>query len=207
MVKVRRTRAVVPAQVDKAWFVAQMADKKLTFRRASKLLAMPAASFTRFLQGKRRLLLDEAADFARILGVSYEEVVARAGVALPGELTDPVAVDGVVTASGLVGSIGREGARHVQRPTNSPPGTVALRATAPGHPTDGWLFFYVPGARVEPEAVGRLCIAMTSGGKRMVRVLGRGVVRGTWSLVPLWTDGEPVETVLAWATPVIGIRC
>jgi hypothetical protein len=192
--------------VDREWFFAKMAAKPISLRSLAKLMGLLPASLSRRLAGGVRITLEEVGELARHLDQPYEDVLRAAGVT---ELSDGEAKAPVVGLLDVHGErVSKDGGSppRVPRPASAHVDTVALRVDAPGHFTDGWLMFYTPSKRVEPEAVGRLAVVGYSGTKMAVRVMSRGADRGRWKLGPL-LGGQVLEVALEWAAPVIGIRC
>lgn len=170
--------------VDKDWFLNKFADKRLSLRGVAKLLEMSPSSLSLRLDGTYKISMDEAADLARLLGVHHDEVMRRAGVTLPREITKSVKVVGTVGADGKI----KKGAGEtVPRPLGPQGEIVALRGQ------EGWLYFYSPTSRFEPDAVGRLCVwtpgegavgTVGGGTKGVLGILKRGSERGLWDVVP-----------------------
>lgn len=193
--------------VDRAWFFAKMAEKPISLRSLAKLMGLLPASLSRRLAGGVRITLEEVGELALHLGQPYEDVLRAAGV---NDLSDSEAKAPVLGRIDVHGErVSKDGGTpaRVPRPARAHADTAALRVDAPGHFTDGWLIFYVPTRRVEPEAVGRLAVVGYAGTKVAVRVMSRGAGRGTWKLEPLIGGGQVIDVALEWAAPVIGIRC
>jgi transcriptional regulator with XRE-family HTH domain len=71
---------IVMPHIDTLWFKRRLADRKISGRQAAAKLGMGPAGFSYMLRGRRMLQMDEAAAFAQLLGVSFDEVVIRAGI-------------------------------------------------------------------------------------------------------------------------------
>lgn len=65
---------------DTRWFQNRLADQRLSQRRLAAMLNLDPAAVSLMIRGKRRMSAAEAAEIARFLGVSVEEVLVRAGV-------------------------------------------------------------------------------------------------------------------------------
>lgn len=65
--------------VDRRWFQDRLADKRLSQRKLARHLHIDPAAVSLMLRGKRKMTAAEAAEVARLLGVSVDEVVLRAG--------------------------------------------------------------------------------------------------------------------------------
>lgn len=66
-------------QIDTRWFKDRLADRRLSQRQLAKRMGLDPAAVSLMLRGMRKLSAAEAADLARQLGVSTDEVLARAG--------------------------------------------------------------------------------------------------------------------------------
>ena len=73
--------------VDTRWFQNRLADKRLSQRKLASHLHLDPAAVSLMIRGKRKISAAEAAEIARLLGVTVEEVLMRAGCAatIPGE--------------------------------------------------------------------------------------------------------------------------
>jgi transcriptional regulator with XRE-family HTH domain len=196
--------------VNEKWFRDRITDRGTSARQVAHQMGLDPAAMSLMLRGKRGMSPQEAADLSQILGVSYEDVLKHAGIALPTDSKKMVPVVGVVDDAGLV-SATVSGPRRVERSVGTRDDMAALRIQVPNDPTDGWTAFYVPSGRLEPDAVGRLAVvqARGKGAPRYLGVLQKGYERDKWSLVPLRVgvagarvDGVAVE----WAAPVLWIR-
>lgn len=65
--------------VDTKWFHRQFEDKGLSQRQAAKLLGLTSAALSLAMNGKRGILIEEAANLSLLLNVPVETVLARAG--------------------------------------------------------------------------------------------------------------------------------
>lgn len=69
-------------RVDTRWFQNALADKRLSQRKLASMLGLDPAAVSLMIRGRRKLSAAEAAEIARFLGVSVEEVLTRAGVGI-----------------------------------------------------------------------------------------------------------------------------
>ena len=89
-----------------------------------------------------------------------------------------------------------------------PENTQAIRIAAPGMPVDGWVAYFVPATKVEPEAVGRLAVVtLANKGGRHVRVLQRGYAAGKGNLRSLVdASAELADVDIESAAPVVWVK-
>lgn len=71
------------SRVDTAWFHGRLHDRKISQRRLAQMLELDPAAVSLMLRGRRKMSAAEAAEIARMLGVSVDEVLARAGAGAP----------------------------------------------------------------------------------------------------------------------------
>lgn len=65
--------------IDTGWFKGMLADKRLSQRKLAVLLGLDAAAVSLMLRGRRKMGVAEAAEIAKQLEVSVEQVMMRAG--------------------------------------------------------------------------------------------------------------------------------
>ena len=199
--------ARIKKKVDTDWFYARMADLGISLRGTAARLGMNVAVLSRRFHGQTVFDLYETVDLAHFLEVPFMEVVRRCGVEPPLEPETSVAISGVVGPRGEVDFKKRAGgATKIRRPIEMSPRAAAVRIVAPGAPLDGWVAFYVPTSKIEPDAVGRLCMARTRDGWDYMGVLSRSYQRGLWNLRALGGSQTIEDVDVATATPVLAIR-
>jgi len=193
------------------WFRDRMADRELNQTKVAAMLGWSDRSImSKVLSGDRELSPQEAADLAQILGTPLGDVLRHAGVKVPKETTAMVAVVGTCDEKGIV-SPGVDDPRRIERPLAGAAELVAIRIAAPG-PFNNWAAFFVPSARLEPDAVGRLAVLQprVNGKASKARYLGfleRGADRNQWAITPL-TGGKPHlvdRASVEWSAPVLWI--
>ena len=193
---------------DPKWFADRLADIGMSQRKLAKLLDIEPSALSRTFHGLRGWDPQEAAAIARILGVTLDEVLRHAGVDVPRDRTALVPLHGVVNAVGEIVTRGASKLAGVPRPGPLPADTRALRIDLPGDPTDGWVCFYAPTARLDPEAIGRLAVVTVRDGREYLRIIQRGIDRGRWTLRLLRSpDNSPaMENIqIGAASPVLCI--
>jgi transcriptional regulator with XRE-family HTH domain len=192
--------------INTKWFLDRLADKDMSARRLALLIGMNPSAMSRTLNGGRKMQMDEAADIARVLGRPFDEVVMHAGIAAPREIRSAVRLNGMASAEGFIGHVGKTAPRTVERPGGTPEDIRGVMIRAPGTVFEGWVAYYVPTARLEPDAVGRLSVVQMADGKKCLRVLVKGFERGKWTLVPLSAGAPLTDVDVEWAAPVLWIR-
>lgn len=67
------------AEVDTRWFQDRLADKRLSQRKLASMMNLDPAAMSLMIRGKRKMSGAEAAEIAKFIGVSVDEVLVRAG--------------------------------------------------------------------------------------------------------------------------------
>lgn len=196
--------------IDSGWFFDQLEKHGTSIRQVSKHLGIHPSMLSRAIAGKQAFRQRWLQEFARLIGVPEVDVLAHAGwdATLHDVSADLVAVVAAVKPTGLFSDVVR-GRREVAKPRGAPSACVAARIDAPGDYTDGWLVFYVPGGKVEPEAVGRLCVAHVSGEKApRLCVVMKGEDPGKWRVRNILSavGAAGSEARLISATPVLWLK-
>lgn len=205
----RRRKAPAP-DVDSKWFKDRLADQQLSARKAGMMVGLDATALAKVFAGTRRLQMGESVALARILRVPIDELLKHAGMQ-PAASRRAIRISQFADHGGLVGSDApaNGGPRTIEPPPGVPCDTAAVALRIPNSVADGWVAFYAPTARLEPEAVGRLAVVGLKNGKRYLRVLEQGFEHGRWDLVA-FAPGQGVPTirgvVVAWAAPVLWLR-
>ncbi len=154
--------------------------------------------------------MHEAADVARLLGVSLDEVLAHAGIRPPrtesefSDLTVPLVhwMDG----QGEMHAI--EPGERIEIKSALPEDVIACQcrtAMSQIEHMDRWvLFFQAPlKAGVQPDAVGRFSVMRLQGGVMTAGHLRQGYKRGTYAVHgPM----NLMDATVEWATPVVLIQ-
>lgn len=190
--------------VDKRFFESLMASKKLSMRSLAAKMGMSHSQLSLTFSDQRRMQLDEAAQLAEILGVPLHRVAEAAGVGTQRANGRRITVIGAMTGDGTVdlypqGVIERTASPDAALPEN----VVAVQARTADTPLswmDGWVAFCVKTDEVEPDAIGRFCLAKVDGGPAVMATVRRGYREGTFNLSgPYTKDSERLE----WASPIL----
>ncbi len=67
-------------KIDTRWFQDRLADRQVSQRKLASMLNLDPAAVSLMVRGKRKMSAAEAAEVARVLNVSVDEVLARAGI-------------------------------------------------------------------------------------------------------------------------------
>lgn len=198
-------------RINTQWFRDRLADKSMSQRGYAKQVEMDPSAVSLMLRGRRKMTMDEAVQFASLVGVPLDDVMSHAGLRLPSTGKNTCPITGSVDSHGAV-TLGPVAApRRAPLPPEAPSNTAALRfRIAGGAGLDGWLAYYAEDiARVPAEAIGRLCVVeLDNHGGARLGFVKRGYERATWTVLP-WSaeNGLPLENVrLEKASPVLWIR-
>lgn len=193
------------ADINTVWFVDRLAVRKISQRKLASLMDMDASAVSLMLNGKRKMSAQEAGEVARLLGVTVEEVMRHAGIAVPVDTEKSVPVVGYV-GDRMEVRFGRpKGPQTAVAPPECSKGCQALRVHAHGF-MEGWLVFYFPTGGVSLEAVGRLCVVQpVDEGVSYLKMVGRGYDAG-WHLLSGPGGGEPQHVRLESAAPVVWMK-
>lgn len=188
--------------VDRRFFESLMAQKKLSLRALASRMDLQHSQLSLTFSGQRRMQLDEAAKLAEIFGVSIQRIAMAAGVADGRSAGRRVDVVGVMRAGGIVEMHDANVIERALAPDGLPEDAIAVQArtalTADAW-LDGWVFFSTRTQAVEPDAVGRFCLAQIQDGAAVLATVNRGYREGTYNL----TGPYSCESArLAWAAPV-----
>lgn len=201
--------------VNGEWFKEQLSQAGLTYREAAAKLGIHAPALTLMFQGKRRMRLGEAKQFAQLFGLPLEDILRHAGELEPDEVLE--------SARGSLQVTGWVDAALVLHET--PPavggGTVARVAGAPtgarvevsrlmidGSAFDGMLAYWVRAAHgLGAEAIGRPCIVQVVGRVGLcLRVPKRAYSAGHYRLEGLKGETVENEAKIEWAAPIFCLR-
>lgn len=84
-------------EVDTRWFQNKLSDSRLSQRRLASMLGLDPAAVSLMLKGRRKMSVKEASELARLLNVSVDEVLTRAGAGMPSK--GPSVVNDVKTTN------------------------------------------------------------------------------------------------------------
>ena len=191
------------------WFQNALSDRRLSQRELAKRLDMDPGGLNRRLKGKSRLQLADASKIASILEVPVGDVLRNAGVDMRDLATEGgrVAITGWVDSELNIHAGKPRGAGAVEAPPIPLKDLKALRfvtAASIADSFDGGVAFYREASGVPAEAVGRLCVVVTTTGRRVLRVLRPGYSRGRYNLSPWFGVGTAIDdAAIDSAAPIL----
>lgn len=194
------------SNVDRRYFESLMAQRKLSLKSLATRMGMQHSQLSLTFSGQRRMQLDEAGKLADIFGVTLQKVAQAAGVVEGRASGKRVPVIGAMTGSGVVELYRDDVIERTALPEGLPEETIAVQAHTADSPAfwlDGWIFFCVRSRIIEPEAIGRFCLAKIKDGNHVIATVRRGYRDGSFNLSgPYTKESERLE----WATPILLTR-
>lgn len=196
------------AGVDRRFFETLLASKKLSLRSVAAKMDRTHSQLSLILSGQRRMQLDEAVRFAEIFNVPLSRIVDAAGVGSGRALGRRVEVIGAVRDGGIVEMHQPGVIERAVAPEGLPDNVVAVQARTHGTPSswmDGFVYFSLRTEEVEPDAIGRFCLAKVENGPSQVvlATVSRGYREGTYNLTgPYSAENKR----LIWAAPILLVR-
>lgn len=193
--------------VDKRYFESLMTAKKLSMRGLAQKMGKTHSQLSLMFTGQRRMQLEEAAQLADILGVPLARVAEAAGVGKVRYGGRRVDVIGSMNGKGVVDLNGSGIIERTITPSpDLPDETVAVQARTADTPNswmDGWVFFCIKADKIEPDAIGRFCLAKIEAGDTVLATVRRGYRDNTFNLFgPYMKDSVALE----WASPILVTR-
>lgn len=182
-----RNRAMT---IDSKWFRDSLQDRRMTQREFASRVGIDPASLTLTLQGKRRMTIERAADFARELCVPMDDVMKKFGVGSH-EDAQRVPIIGYVDGAAEVTFTPEPIGRTIS-PFMLPQDVAALTMRSTATPLDmmhGWLFFVGPEMTAADGAIDRTAIVQAKGHRKpLLRLIRRGATPGLFTLTGI---GQP----------------
>lgn len=176
--------------IDSKWFRDSLTDRRMTQREFASLAGMDPASLTLTIQGKRRMTIERAAEFARILGVPVDDVMKKFGINAHEDI-QRVPIIGFIDGAAEV-TITPEPIGRTISPFLLPHDVSALTMRSTAGPLDmmhGWLFFVGPELSSTEGAIDRTAIVRAKGQARpLLRLIRRGATPGLFTLTGI---GQP----------------
>ena len=178
-----------------------MSDRGLNQAAVGRILGVDRTQFNKTLHGKRQIQLPEVLKLATVLGVSPDDVLLHFGMPNLADSSKSVQMAYSVAGTGRATKV--SGRVMVPRPGALPAGTVAARLSQTDGGMDGWVVFFVPAPRIEPEAIGRFSAVKLDDGGLTFRVPVR---RGhAWELRSLCGEHVTPGVRIIAANPVLQI--
>ncbi|MER9003291.1 helix-turn-helix domain-containing protein [Mesorhizobium sp. M0862] len=196
---------------DVDWFRRKLEEHRLSQSGLGRMLKIDKASMSLILGGKRKLKLSDAADMARILGVTVSEIMEHIGVRVDGIKPSEAANSQLLPFAGWIDETAQvqpepsKRKRMVDIGINVEPGSTAWQWRTPQTKMDildGWIV--VSGARREPDdrMIGRGCVVGTKSGEILLRTIRRGYTPGSHTLLGLGIP-ESAEAEVEWYAPIL----
>lgn len=191
-------------QINKKWFIDQLADRGMSMRRLATLIEVDVSGVSLMFSGKRQMRAEEAGAIAKALGVPVDEVLRQAGVDLRAvSSSGAVAVSAWVSEDGEVHLGETKGPKVVQSPAGVSEGVQAARMI--GGSRDGWVLFFRQPRVVGVESIGRLCVVEIRGMESpRVAWVRPGWGEGDFNLQGL--GGEIFQGILEKAAPILWMK-
>lgn len=192
--------------VDTEWLQRRIKEKATSGRGMAHLMELDSSVFNRMVNGLRPWRPEELTRAATLLETTVEELMRRTGTPVAVETKAMVPIIGLAAASGVINDRVPT-PKRVERPAVSARDVVGIRLAKPGHWCDGYVYFYVPTASVEADAMRALAVCQVRGGQRYLGYLDRGKASGTYCVTPV-PGSEPAgpDISLDWAAPVVWIK-
>lgn len=194
------------SDVNRRFFEALMAEKKLSLRALAARMEMNHSQLSLTFSGGRRMTLDEASQLSQIFSVPLHRVVEAAGVSVKPYGGKRVPVIGAMQGDGTVEMYGKKVVERTTAPEDIPADSIGIQCRTSGTPLeymDGWVFFARESKGGDYAFMGRVCLCQITGGPAVIALVKRGYQEGTSNLSgPYRQDSARLD----WATPVILTR-
>lgn len=215
------------------WFKEQIALNGLSQRKIAKEMNLNQSVISHMFKGRRRMSLEEAVGWAKILKVPLGDVVLNAGIGVGiqeiSEIDHSRVLmkndEGAVIAQPQVPIRGFADANFkviwtppVKGPTNAPnplKGELGLNLSCIRCQTiggafeglDGAMLYFrdVPQGAFDPECVGRLSLVQV-GSEHLIRIVKRGYAPGRHNLALFNGILAEESVVISSATPIIWMK-
>lgn len=195
------------SQIDRRFFETLMSAKKLSLRALASKMDRTHSQLSLILSGQRRMQLDEAVQLSELLGAPLHRIAEAAGVGRARASGKRIEVVGAMGSGGVVDLYPAGVMERTVSPDGGlPDNTIAVQARTADTPLswmDGWVCFCQRTEQVEPDAIGRFCLAKIEGGPAVLATVRRGYRENSYNLTgPYTKDSERLE----WAAPVLLTR-
>lgn len=200
-------------RVDTPWFKTVLLEKKISGRQLAKKMHLDPSAVSLMLRGKRKILIEEAAQLADILTIPIIEVLRHTGLPdIGSETMRRVPVGGTINGKGEVMFTSPKSQAYVDAPNDVPHDGLALVASTAGSKLaylDGALFFTTAKRQTPAECLQRLCIVQAHGNDSLpfIAAVSRGLARDTYHLFEMCSERPALENArVDWASPVLWQR-
>jgi hypothetical protein len=201
MKKVTTERTIVNPNIDTQWFVNTLRNLGISMREYEKRhrakRAVGAAS--RLFRGMRQFSSEDGKIFSQVTGVSFDEVMRKAGGVGEYEfygLTDGDSTTGIIPVTGWIDAArgvhfkNIKGPRKVTLPLDMDKSTIALRYQTQGtnlDAMDGAVIYCQPLGPLAIQMLNRWCVVRLEKGGHVVRILKKG---RSPRMFNLWNDAD-----------------
>lgn len=193
--------------LDRDWFLNKMDENKFTVRGLAKLMDRDPSSVSLMLRGIRAITPDESVLLGDLFNVTPQEILKRAGAALPDE-SRTIKITAYTNGGGLLHDIDPAAQDVYKAPYDTPVNAYAVQARNGGL-IDGWVFI-VDGLKRKPdELIGSgYCVFCDSVGERHSGFIRKGYKSGTYNVtINLVNNVHTRENVeLTWASEILWIK-
>lgn len=195
-----------PPDINREWFLNQLAMLKMNQRGLAKLLNVDPSAITLILQGRRKLTIKECHAISSVFNTPVSEVLRQAGLDVRDDIMK-VKVTGVVTEKSYVTLLPDGTHDEVFAPADVPKGTFCVQIRQPGEHNDGWMMF-ISGERTKAiSLIDRPALVALPDGRMLTAVIRRGYKADTVNLFPMPSKNGILENqIVAWASPILWIR-
>lgn len=205
-----------PVQINTKWFQDQLELRGITQKRLSELLQTHTSTVSNFLNGRRKLQLNEATTLSSLLSIPLDDILMHAGISSGQhvEAGKPILIKGWVDGGLNVHWGEPRGPKTAPRPQIAGKSLGVLRVqsggSGPAAAFEGGLVYYHAFIGIAQDIIGQLCLVkMVSTGPNGVsglRVVRKSYQAGAYDLAS--TGGVLMEEneILESATPVVWIK-
>lgn len=190
--------------MNKAFFTAQMARKKLTLRGLAAQMGMLHSQVNSTLEGRRRMQIHEAIQLAQIFGVPLSQIIENIGFDVRGTGAK-TRISAVLNGDGSVSEY-ENNELWVPRPLEVSTDALAIQCRTAGSPLDwmdGWVMFADASDQSTNIDTAKLSFCKAKDGSLYLGALRRGYVSNTHTITNI-SEAQDIE--LEWSMPILLTR-
>lgn len=196
------------SEVDAGWFRERIADLDISQNAFAKRVGMSPSNLSLTLKGKRQITITRAADFARELGVTLDDVVLHSGIDYGTADGDRIKIVGHIDGAGAA-SFENRTLGTVPAMGKMPPDTVALVMRTTQTDLDlmnGWIVFAGPVTDNVPTAVDRTALVKVRGAEKpLMRLIRRGQSAAIYTLTGI-AQAPVYDAEIEWLRLLVAFR-
>lgn len=194
----RRAKGHESPNVNTKWFIDRIRDRGFSQAGLAKAIGMDRSQLNKTLYGKRNPDNDEMVEMAKWLACTHDEIALHFGKKVPSDSAKRVGrLRFKAAGTGRLTKI--PGDHKTPRPAPLPDNAEAVEIMF------GWIAWYAPVPRIEPEAVSRAAVVTLDDGSRYVGFPKRQG-GGLWSLTSLCQEDAMDGLRIVTANPVLLIQ-